>query len=152
MRTEDRVLAMATPICQNLGCEIADVEWKKEGADWFLRVFIDREPAVDHDLCAEVSRSLGDALDAEDFIESNYVLEVSSPGLERPLKKATDFQRFAGSPAVIKLFAAEGGKKEFVGELLGYGADGVGIKDRESGKEYTFPLDKISKAHLLFEF
>ncbi|MGI5824747.1 MAG: ribosome maturation factor RimP [Bacillota bacterium] len=151
MRTEERVLSMATPICQDIGCEIVDVEWKKEGADWFLRVFIDREPAVDHELCAEVSRALGDALDEEDFIENNYVLEVSSPGLERPLKKATDFQRFAGETAVIKLFAAEDGKKEFIGELLGYTEGGVGIRDRETEKEYTFTLDKISKAHLLFE-
>ena len=152
MRTEDRVLAMVMPICQTIGCEVVDVEWKKEGSDWFLRIFIDREPSVDHALCAEVSRAVGDALDTEDFIESNYVLEVSSPGLERPLKKATDFQRFAGKNVVVKLFAAVDGKKEFTGELMGYGENGVCIKDRADGQEYAFPLDKIAKAHLLFEF
>lgn len=152
MRTEDKVLAMATPICAALGCEIVDVEWKKEGSAWYLRLFIDREPPVDHQLCADVSGAVGDALDAEDFIENNYVLEVSSPGLERPLKKPTDFQRFAGSLAVIKLFVAVDGKKEIIGELLGYDESGVGICERESGKEYRFSPDKISKAHLLFEF
>ena len=152
MKVEERVLAMVTPICQNLSCEVVDVEWKKEGADRILRVFIDKESGVDHNLCADVSRALGDALDTEDFIESNYILEVSSPGLERPLKKATDFQRFTGENVVIKLFAAIDGKKEFIGELLGYNENGVGIKDRDSGKEYRFSIDKISKAHLLFEF
>ena len=152
MRTEDRVLAMATPICTALGCEIVDVEWKKEGSDWYLRLFIDREPPVDHEICAEVSNAVGDALDEEDFIESNYVLEVSSPGLERPLKKATDYQRFAGKAAVIKLFVAVDGKKEFIGELGGYDENGVTIHDRESDKDYVFSLDKISKANLLFEF
>lgn len=152
MRTEERVLAMATPICAAYACEIVDVEWKKEGSAWYLRLFIDREPPVDHELCADVSNAVGDALDAEDFIEGNYVLEVSSPGLERPLKKPTDFQRFAGSAAVIKLFAAVDGKKEITGELLGYDENGVGIREKASGKEYAFPLDKISKAHLLFEF
>lgn len=152
MRTEERVLAMATPICAAYGCEIVDVEWKKEGAVWYLRLFIDREPPVDHQLCADVSNAVGDALDNEDFIESNYVLEVSSPGLERPLKKPTDFQRFAGSLAVIKLFAAADGKKEFVGELQGYDENGVSICERASGKVYTFLPEQISKAHLLFEF
>lgn len=152
MKTEDRVLAMATPICAALGCEIVDVEWKKEGSEWYLRLFIDREPPVDHQLCADVSNAVGDALDEDDFIESNYVLEVSSPGLERPLKKATDFQRFAGKAAVIKLFTAVDGRKEFIGQLKGYGEDGVTIADRESGKDYVFPMDKIAKAHLLFEF
>lgn len=145
MRTEERVLAMATPICRELGCEIVDVEWKKEGADWVLRLFIDRTPAVDHDLCAAVSRALGDALDEEDFIESNYVLEVSSPGLERPLKKATDYQRFAGEKAVIRLFVAADGKKELVGRLLGYTEAGVGLLEEESGKEYHLPWTKSPK-------
>lgn len=152
MRTEERVLAMATPICTALGCEIADVEWKKEGSDWYLRLFIDREAPVDHEICAAVSNAVGNALDEADFIESNYVLEVSSPGLERPLKKATDYQRFAGRVAVIKLYTAVDGKKEFIGELVGYNENGVTVHDRENDKDYTFALDKISKANLLFEF
>ncbi len=149
---DQAVLAMAEPICQSLGCEIVDVEWKKEGSQWFLRVFIDREQGVDLDLCTDVSHAVSDALDANDFIEPNYMLEVSSPGIERPLKKGTDFQRFAGKEALIKLYRPVDGKKQFTGTLLGYTQQGVGLKEGANGKEYYFPLEEISKANLVFQF
>ena len=91
---ESKVLMMADPICVAHDAEIVDVEWLREGADWVLRLYVDRLSGVDHELCADVSRAMGEALDDADFIEPVYTLEVSSPGVERPLKKAKDYQRF----------------------------------------------------------
>ena len=116
----------ALPIASALGAEIVDVEWVKESGEWTLRLFIDRESQpVDHDLCEAVSRRLSDALDEADPIEQDYILEVSSPGIERPLKKPQDYQRFAGSLAAVKLFAPVDGKKEYQGILVGLENDMV---------------------------
>jgi ribosome maturation factor RimP len=128
------------------------VEWQKSGRDWTLRLFIDTEGGVGHELCAEVSRAVGDALDALDFIEPSYNLEVSSPGLERPLLKPADFQRFAGEPVAVKLFAAQNGKKEFFGTLEGYTAEGVVITEEKTEKRFVFAPADIAKAHLVFKF
>ena len=130
---ERRVMALAEPLCAAQGAELVAVEW--------------------HELCASVSHAVSEALDALDFIEPSYNLEVSSPGLERPLLKAADFQRFAGEPVCIKLFAAEAGQKQFFGELVGYTPDeGVAIIEENSGRHLAFALDKIAKAHLVFKF
>lgn len=151
-KIESKVLMMAEPICAANSAEIVDVEWQKEGADWVLRLFVDRSSGVDHDLCVAVSRAIGEALDEADFIEPVYTLEVSSPGVERPLKKAKDFQRFAGEYAAIRLFKAVDKKKEIVGFLGGYSEEGVKITDEKSKKEYTFKMEEIAKANLRFKF
>ncbi len=105
---------------------------------------------VDHDLCEAVSRRLSDALDEADPIEQDYILEVSSPGIERPLKKPQDYQRFAGSLAAVKLFAPVDGKKEYQGILVGLENDMVILKIK--GKPVSFPLAQVAKAHLAVEF
>ncbi len=150
---ERRVMALAEPLCAAQGAELVAVEWQKQGRDWTLCLYIDSPDGVGHELCASVSHAVSEALDALDFIEPSYNLEVSSPGLERPLLKAADFQRFAGEPVCIKLFAAESGQKQFFGELVGYTPDeGVAIIEENSGRHLAFALDKIDKAHLVFKF
>ena len=93
---ESRTEAMLMPIVETKGFELVDVEWVKEGANWYLRAYIDKENGITVDDCEEVSRALSDLLDEEDFISENYILEVSSPGLDRPLKKEKDFARSIG--------------------------------------------------------
>ena len=90
---ESRTEAMLMPIVEAKGFELVDVEWVKEGANWYLRAYIDKENGITVDDCEEVSRALSDLLDEEDFISENYILEVSSPGLDRPLKKEKDFAK-----------------------------------------------------------
>ena len=149
---ENRVFAMAEPLCREYGAEPVAVEWQKTGKAWRLTLYIDAEGGVGHELCADISRALGDALDKLDFIEPSYTLEVSSPGLERPLLKPADFQRFAGEPVAIKLFAAKNGQKEFFGTLLGYSAaDGVRLAEEKTGAELAFAPAEIAKAHLVFK-
>lgn len=150
---ETRVFALAEPLCAELNAELVAVEWQKTGKVWRLALYIDTEGGVSHELCADVSRAVGDALDKLDFIEPSYNLEVSSPGLERPLLKPADFQRFAGEPVAIKLFAARDGRKEFTGTLLGYTAgEGVKLLSDKGGEEMTFDTAEIAKAHLVFKF
>lgn len=150
---ETRVFALAEPLCAELNAELVAVEWQKTGKVWRLALYIDTEGGVSHELCADISRAVGDALDKLDFIEPSYNLEVSSPGLERPLLKPADFQRFAGEPVAIKLFAARDGRKEFTGTLLGYTAgEGVKLLSDKGSEEMTFDTDEIAKAHLVFKF
>ncbi|MBQ3181122.1 MAG: ribosome maturation factor RimP [Firmicutes bacterium] len=149
---ERRVYDMAEPLCADNNAELVAVEWVKTGREWTLRLFIDAEGGVDHELCAAVSRVVSDALDVLDFIEPAYNLEVSSPGLERPLVKPADFQRFAGEPVCIRLFAAQGGKKEFYGDLVGYTPEGVEITEEKTGTRLVFARADIAKAHLVFKF
>lgn len=150
---EKRVFALAEPLCAAQNAELVAVEWQKAGSTWRLALYIDTEGGVDHELCANVSRAVSDALDKLDFIEPAYNLEVSSPGLERPLTRPADFQRFAGEPVAVKLFAPRDGKKEFAGTLLGYAAgEGVKLKLDKSGEEVSFDMADIARAHLVFKF
>ena len=98
---ESRTEAMLMPIAEAKGFELVDVEWVKEGANWYLRAYIDKENGITVDDCEEVSRALSDLLDEEDFISENYILEVSSPGLDRPLKKEKDFARSIGKDCLL---------------------------------------------------
>lgn len=112
---------MAEDIAVGLGYEIADVEYKKEGSDYFLRVFIDKEEGyIGIDDCEQVSKLLSDKLDEEDPIPEAYFLEVCSPGLDRKLKRDKDFMRFLGRDVDVKLFTAKNGVKEFCGVLEAY--------------------------------
>lgn len=150
---EKRVLALAEPLCAANGAELVAVEWQKSGREWVLRLYIDSPEGVGHELCMAVSNAVSDALDVLDFIEPSYNLEVSSPGLERPLVKPADFQRFAGQPVCVKLFAAKNGRKQFNGELAGYDPEqGVELIDEQNGEHLFFDMADIAKAHLVFKF
>ena len=135
--------------------EIYNIEYKKEGKDWKLRVYLDKPVGceteyVDINECEEVTRFLSDKLDEEDFIERSYTLEVSSPGLDRELIKPSDFGRFAGREVEVKLYKAIDGNKEFVGILIGKSADEVTIEIE--GREVGIPADQISKINLAVIF
>lgn len=135
--------------------EIYNIEYKKEGKDWKLRVYLDKPVGceieyVDINECEEVTRFLSDKLDEEDFIDRSYTLEVSSPGLDRELIKPSDFERFAGREVEVKLYKAIDGNKEFIGTLIGKSADEVTIEIE--GHEVGIPADQISKINLAVIF
>ena len=148
---ESRTEAMLMPIVQTKGFELVDVEWVKEGANWYLRAYIDKENGITVDDCEEVSRALSDLLDEEDFISENYILEVSSPGLDRPLKKEKDFARSIGKDVEIRLYKAIDKQKEFTGTLTSYDADSVTLT-MEDGSERTFEKSEIALIRLAFDF
>jgi ribosome maturation factor RimP len=130
-----------TEICENLckariesmGFELCDVEYQKEYGDWVLTFYIDKPGGVTIDECEEVSRAIEPILDEADPIESEYVLSVSSLGIDRPLKKDRDFERAMGTELEIKLYAPQGGKKQWIGTLTAYDADSFTV-ETESGE------------------
>ncbi|WP_019242270.1 MULTISPECIES: ribosome maturation factor RimP [Bacillus] len=134
--------------------ELVDVEYVKEGKDWFLRVFIDKETGVDIEECGVVSEKLSVKLDEVDPITQNYFLEVSSPGAERPLKKEQDFLKAVGKHVNIKTYEPIEGSKEFEGKLLEYNEKEVtlSIKIKTRTKEIVIPTEKIAKARLAVVF
>ncbi|MDW7650598.1 MAG: ribosome maturation factor RimP [Bacillota bacterium] len=145
----ERVTKLAFPLAENLGLELVDVEFVKEGGRMILRVFIDREGGVTIDDCEALSRTLDVELDTVDPIEQAYYLEVSSPGIERPLKKDTDFVRFAGKTAEIRLYSPIEGRKKYKGILRGLENHDIILED-EQAKLIRIPLDQVAKANLAF--
>ncbi len=119
-KVSDLTADLAAPIAAAQGCTLWDVEYVKEAGTWFLRVYIDKEGGVSINDCEAVSRPLSDKLDEVDPIEGSYVLEVSSAGADRALKKPEHFAAFLGSEVEVRLYRARDGKKEFVGVLAGY--------------------------------
>lgn len=151
-----RVTELAQPILDSLGLELVDLEFRTAGRSHVLCLYIDKPGGVTLDDCAEVSRELSLILDVEDCVSGRYTLEVSSPGLERPLKRLEDFARFNGRLAQIKtaeLLQDEQGnkRKTFLGTLQGVEGELVLLQLKE-GQQARIPLDKIAKAHLAFEF
>ena len=150
-KTTKDVAKIAEPIVLAQGLDLVDVEYNKEGSDWKLKVFIenlDGDLTLDH--CENVSKLLSEELDREDPIAQSYILEVSSPGLERPLKKPEDYKRFLGELVKVKTYGPIGGKKEFEGELIYFEEDIVKIKEEEGVIE--IPFNKIADAHLTVDF
>ncbi len=127
----DTVQALAEPIAQANGCAIWDVEYVKEAGTWFLRVYLDREEGVTIDHCEAVSRALDVKLDEVDPIEGSYVLEVSSPGADRILRKPEHFERFLGEQVEVRLYRPIEGAKVLVGALKGYADGGVTVETKE---------------------
>lgn len=115
---------ISIPLAQDLQLELIDVEYVKEAGEFFLRVYLDTDEGITLDECEAFSRKISDILDEKDFIKDNYYLEVSSPGLERPLKKDKDFERYKGYHVFVKVYKAKDGIKQFEGELIGLNDDG----------------------------
>lgn len=145
---------LTQPILQELELELVEIEFVKEGKNWFLRVYIDKENGVDIEDCGTVSERLSEKLDELDPITQNYFLEVSSPGAERPLKKAKDFEKAIGKNVYIKTYEPIDGEKGFEGKLLDY--DGqtvkVEIKIKTRKKVIEIPFEKVASARLAVIF
>ncbi len=133
---EAKTEELIKPITDKYGFELFDVEYVKEGSDWYLRVYIDKEGGITVDDCQTVSREFNEILDREDYIPDQYIFEVSSPGLTRPLKKEKDYAKSIGKLLDIKLFKAVDGRKEFTGVLKEYNDKTITLVIDE--KEYEF--------------
>ena len=146
---EQQTETLLEPIVTELGFELVDVEYVKEGSDYYLRVYADKEGGITINDCEIVNRALGDLLDQEDYISDAYILEVSSPGLTRPLKKENDFKRSIGKVVEIKTFVKINGAKEFEGVLKAYDDATVTI-EFEDETEVTISRKDISMIRLAF--
>lgn len=145
-RTEELVI----PIIEEGNFELVDVEYVKEGVNWYLRVYADKEGGINIDDCVFISRALEQKLDEENFLEDAYILEVSSPGLGRALKKDKDFKRSLGEEVDIKLYKAIDKQKEFTGFLKSYDEKNI-VVDIE-GEDFTFARKDIANIHLAIHF
>ncbi|PYZ98048.1 ribosome maturation factor RimP [Alteribacter lacisalsi] len=145
--TTERIVV---PILDDLGLELVDVEYVKEGKNYFLRVYIDSDKGVDLDDCAAVSEQLSEQLDNEDPINDAYYLEVSSPGAERPLKNETDLKRAVGKNVNVTTYAPVDGEKMFEGRLAGFDGDALTIEVKVKTRTRTVqvPYEKVAKARL----
>ena len=150
MKITDQVASFAEPVVQEHGCSLWDVEYVREGSEYFLRLYIDKEGGVDINDCEAVSRAMDPILDEKDPIPGSYHFEVCSAGLERVLKKPQDFQKFLGSPVTVKLYRPYNGAKEIPGVLRGYEDGRVTV---EVGKEtVTFEKSQVALVRLRVEF
>lgn len=146
-KTEEYLL----PLTEECRFDLVDVEYVKEAGNWYLRAYIDKEGGITVDDCELVSRRLGDWLDEADFIEDSYILEVSSPGLGRPLKKDKDFERSIGKDVEIKLYKPMNKQKDYTGTLVAYDKETVTISG-EDGSELLFCRPEIALIRLAFDF
>ncbi|NRD78876.1 ribosome maturation factor RimP [Bacillus sp. BRMEA1] len=153
-KVTEMVDELASPILQELGLELVEIEYVKEGKSWFLRVYIDKESGVDIEDCGLVSERLSEKLDEVDPIPHNYFLEVSSPGAERPLKKAKDFEKAIGKNVLIKTYEPIDGEKSFEGLLLAFDGQTVQIemKIKTRKKTIEIPYEKVANARLAVSF
>ena len=147
-RIEEAVEAIVQEIVQDSDLEVVDVEYVKE-RDWYLRIYLDKEGGIEIDDCQRISEALEQILDEKDLLKDAYILEVSSPGLDRVLKKARDFEREQGKDVEVTFYAPVDGKKTWVGTLTGY--------DREKNAivldgEKELPLEKIAQVRLHIDF
>ncbi|HIS59271.1 MAG TPA: ribosome maturation factor RimP [Candidatus Faecousia faecipullorum] len=150
MKVTDLVTEIAKPIVEEKGMELWDVEYVREGSEYFLRLYLDKEGGVDIDDCEAVSRAVDPILDEKDPIPGSYHFEVCSAGLERALKRPGDFERFLGSPVTVKLYRPRNGLKELPCVLKGYEDGRVTV---EAGKEtITFEKSEVALVRLRVEF
>ena len=150
MKITDRVAALAKPVVEGRGLRLWDVEYVREGSDYFLRIFIDKDGGVDINDCEAISRALDPILDEKDPIPGSYHFEVCSAGLERVLKRPADFQRFLGSSITVKLYRPRNGLKEIPCVLKAYDEGKLTV---EAGKEtIVFEKSEVAQVRLRVEF
>lgn len=147
---EARTVALLEPVTVRFGCEIYDVEYVKEGSEYYLRCYIDKPGGVNINDCENVSRALSDKLDEEDFIAGTYILEVSSPGLGRALKKDSHLQKSIGEVVELKTYRPIDKCKEFSGVLKAFDKDTVTISTEE--KETVFQRSDVALIRLALDF
>ena len=144
-RIENEVESIVEELIAGSPLELVAVDYVRE-RDWYLRVFIDKEGGIEIDDCQELSGRLEEILDARDLIRTSYILEVSSPGLDRELKKPKDFQREQGKLVDVSLFAPLDGEKMITGQLKSYDGENVTVDER------VIPMDKVAKVNLHIDF
>ena len=147
---EAKTEELLQPLVDAHGFELVDVEYVKEAGNWYLRAYIDKPRGIAVDDCEVISRALSDKLDEEDYIEDSYILEVSSPGLGRPLKKDKDFQRSIGKEIEVRTFRAIDKQKEFIGILKEFNKDSFTIVIEDN--EMTFQRSETALVRLAFDF
>ncbi|GAB6180691.1 ribosome maturation factor RimP [Desulfotomaculum defluvii] len=145
----EKVTEAVKPIVENLNLELVEVEYVKEGGNWYLRVYIDKPGGIELDDCQIVSEKIDTLLDELDPIPQAYFLEVSSPGIERPLKKPQDFERFNGHLVNVTTFAPVNGSKSFTGTLLDYNQEGIHLDIK--GKQVVLPHQQVATVRLAVE-
>ena len=150
MKVTEQVAQFAEPVVQAHGCTLWDVEYVREGGEWFLRLYIDKDGGVDISDCEAISRAVDPILDEKDPVPDSYNVEVCSAGLERQLKRPSDFAQFMGSSVSVKLFRPVSGAKEFVGTLTGYEDGAVTIE--AAGATHTFQKNEVAQVRLHVEF
>ena len=148
---EERTEQLVMPIVDENNFELVDIEYVKEAGNWFLRVYIDKQGGITIDDWELVGRALSEELDKGDFIEDSYILEVSSPGLGRPLKKEKDFERSIGKEVEVRLFQAINKQKEYIGILTSYDKDTVTV-ELEEENPLTIQRKNIALIRLAFDF
>ena len=148
---EQRTEELLIPILEKYDFELVDVEYVKEAGTWYLRAYIDKPGGIAINDCEVVSRELSDLLDQKDFIDDSYILEVSSPGLGRPLKKERDFARSIGAEVEIRTYRMVEGRKEFTGVLEEYDSESVTVS-YEDGTKQNFDRKEIALIRLAFDF
>ena len=150
MKITDQIAALALPVAERFGCSLWDVEYVREGSERFLRIYIDKEGGVNITDCENVSRAMDPILDEKDLIAESYHFEVCSAGLERPLRRPSDFEKFMGSKVTIKLYRPRDGLKEIPGILRGY-EDGK-ITAECGNETITFEKSQVALVRLRVEF
>ena len=147
---QQTVTELVSPVVENLNYELVDVEYVKEGANWYLRVYIDKPGGISIDDCQAVSEQVSELLDKNDPIDQSYYLEVSSPGLDRPLKTEKDFTKYKGELVEVKVFQPIDGKKIFEGELVGLMDNFIVIS--QGGHDVQFERDKVAVVKRVIKF
>jgi len=154
----EQIEKLIQPLLEDLDCELVDLEYQREQRGWVLRLFLDKVGGINLDDCAKASREISSLLDVENIITTAYSLEVSSPGIERPLKKPEDFKRFSGQLAKIKTMdsidpdASGKNRKTFIGTLSGLEGDDILLILKNTTDAVRIPLQQIDKANLKHEF
>jgi ribosome maturation factor RimP len=150
-KIEEIVRELTLPITDNYQFEIVDIEFKKEGPNWYLRLFVDKPEGINLEDCQLISDSLSEILDEVDPIEQSYILEVSSPGLDRPLKTPEDYEKYKGHKVEIKLYAPYNGQKKYTGKLIGL-LDNIINLEVNNKERIEIPLNAASSVRLFVEF
>ena len=144
------VAELAAPVAAEFGCELWDTEYVREAGQWFLRLYLDKDGGGDILDCENVSRRVSDLLDEADPIEGSYIFEVSSAGAERQLKRPSDFEKFLGSPVLLKTYQNRDGRKEFPGVLKEY--DGGAVVLEMGKQELRFEKNEVAMVRLRIVF
>ena len=146
---ESKTEELIQPLVDERGFELVDVEFVKEGSEWYLRVYIDKDGGISVNDCEEISRAFNEILDREDYISEQYIFEVSSPGLTRPLKKEKDYKRSIGKLVDVKLYKPVDKAKEYTGVLAAFDENTITLEG-DKGDSYTLDRKNIAKISLAF--